>query len=53
MTASANYYYYEAFGKEASPNLDTNNALIYKPIKNRDDIKSESNNNNCKSKCLK
>jgi hypothetical protein len=41
LTASANYYYYEAFGKEAFPDLDTNNAFIYKLIKIRDDIKSE------------
>jgi two-component SAPR family response regulator len=39
LTASANYYYYETFGKEAFPDLDTKNAFIYKPIENIEMIK--------------
>ena len=27
LTATANYYYYESFGKEAFPDLDTKNTL--------------------------
>jgi two-component SAPR family response regulator len=33
LTASANYCYYEAFGKETFPDLDTKNAFIINQLK--------------------
>lgn len=39
LTATANYYYYESFGKEAFPDLDTKNSFIYKPIGNDELVK--------------
>ena len=39
LTASANYCYCEALGKEGFPDLNTKNAFIYKPIENTEMIK--------------